>query len=254
MLERTGLKDAEMNSFQAVYEDIVRATKRVLESSNLKLAELTKDECKNYANFTANKERNYKEILSDPVLLWGMPDDPKAKLYHHLKFPSTALEVVQSQLRVFMATQQAYERLFNVRADKSLFAENVVVPEVVRLSRSEMLLSCQQEVEGKVVNRWILDHAACFILLELDANCKNTAKLIKKARIVDITADIDSNKGRRIIVTVPRNSKHSEQITLLLESEEVARYMKARIDTYPAKIVQQQTKGILNCLRINYGN
>eukprot|EP00826_Nyctotherus_ovalis_P011453 TRINITY_DN12985_c0_g1_i12.p1 TRINITY_DN12985_c0_g1~~TRINITY_DN12985_c0_g1_i12.p1 ORF type:complete len:244 (+),score=50.85 TRINITY_DN12985_c0_g1_i12:1992-2723(+) len=240
-----------MNSFQAGYEDIVRATKCILENSNLELTELTRSECKNYASFATSKERNYKEILSDPILLWGMPDDPKAKPYHYLKFPSTALEIAQSQLRVFMAMQQAYEHLFNVRADKSLFVENVAVPEVVKLPRSEMLLNCQQEVEGKVVNRWILDHAVCFVLLELDANCKNTAKLIKKAKVADITADIDSNKGKRMIVRMPRNSKHSEQITLLLENEEIAHYMKDRIDTYPAKIIQQQTKGILKCLKIN---
>ena len=218
-------------SCKAAYDNIIKNTRYILEDNSI---DFFKQELKNYKEFTLEE---IKVILGDPILLWGMPDSPKSKYYQDLKFPVTKLETSQNQLRTFIAIHNTYE------------ISNESIPEIIKLSRNEVLLNCKQEIDTKVVNRYILDHSLYFILLELDN--KNMARVVKKIKLIHVIAEIDLTEPKKMIIKAPINSRKSGCINLVLESKEIARYMKSRIDEYPKKIINQQTKSLLKHLGMN---
>ena len=200
-----------------------------------------------------NRSKNHKGILSDAVLLWGMPNDSKVKFCEYLKFPVTKLEVAKSYLRIFMSLRQVYERLFKIKSDPTLFmvnAKELQKIETIKLCKNEILINCQQTVDDRLVSRYILDDSVYFILIELDKQVDNRAKIIRKIRIVDLTAELEEDKPRKLnLIFKNPNNNQVEEINLTMEDKEVCVYIKERINNYSAKIIELQVKNVMRCLK-----
>ena len=115
--------DHDTTLYKNVYETAIKNLNSISKDTRIN-EDLIKSECEKYSLFAMNRSKNHKGILSDAVLLWGMPNDSKVKFCEYLKFPVTKLEVAKSYLRIFMSLRQVYERLFKIKSDPTLFMVN----------------------------------------------------------------------------------------------------------------------------------
>ena len=106
----------ERTLYNSAYLSIIRNLIKQLQNTNRKqnILEVYRKECKNFYNYAENRKRIHKNVLSDSILLWGMPNDANVKYCKELQFPITKIENISSLLRIFMAMKETYASFFGI--------------------------------------------------------------------------------------------------------------------------------------------
>ena len=152
--------------------------------------------------------------------------------------------------------KETYEKLFKIESDLWFFTEEIPATDLISLTKGEKLIKCQQLIDGKMINTFILEDNKYFILLKCDKTADSKAKLVKRIKIHDIKTTVDLYDPRSLVLRtakVPLNSTRnwSEIIELHFHDIGTCRGVKNHIEECSQKILSQQVNKILKQLASN---
>jgi len=210
------------------------------------LYEIFKEQFNFIEEYKKIRKKKEDQVLNDPILVFGVYNNPKIRMSEFIKPITSSKELVVSCIRVFLLMRQSFGLVNDTETVEDLgnfpFKEeeaDIEVPKVYYLTTNNQVINCQEFENDLIVDKFILEDEKMFVLLKVDYENLERPKVEVAVEIRNVSARIDFTNPKKLLITIT-NSQGTEERSLYFENHTSSFQAKNLLEKCSKKAIQEQ--------------